>query len=529
MQAEMLVELWRMFLRRFWILAGIGLIGVLGAGFIAYVLPPVYEAQARILVESQQIPSDLAQSTVTVPAAERLQLIQQRLMTRENLLRVIQDLGLFRDRPDLSVSEKIEQLRLATTIRPITIGDPRARRGNVEISAFTITVAFPSARDAARITNEFVTTVLEQNIRNRSQRASETLEFFRKEEQRLAEALADIEERIVAFKDENQTVLPDSLDFRRQEAARLEQRDQAIDQSLIQIEQQRLGLQTSLAQVAAAPPPARSPEEQQIQQLEATLAQKRAIYSDSNPAIRSLRAQIAVLRANLPARAVNDDVLDPKEAQMASIRRQMELLETQVALLQEQKSSLVERKARLEESIRRTPEVEVALNALYRRQTALQAQYGEIVRKRTEAETGEKLEVNQQAERFEVVENAVAAEEPVSPDRMKIVVLGSGFSLALALGIAFLVEMLRPAIRSTAQMERKLELRPVVAIPRIRTQSERRRRVGYAVLFLLLIGGGIPAALYLVDEHYMPLELVGTKIAEKTGLGETIRIIENRL
>ena len=202
-----------MFLRRFWILAVIGLIGVLGSAFIAYVLPPVYEAQARILVESQQIPSDLAQSTVTVPTAERLQLIQQRLMTRENLLRVIEDLGLFTDRPDLSVSEKIEQLRTATTIQPITVGNPRNRRIDTEISAFTITVAFSHPREAARITNEFVTTVLEQNIRTRSQRASETLEFFRKEEQRLAEALAEIETRIIAFKEENQTVLPDSLDF----------------------------------------------------------------------------------------------------------------------------------------------------------------------------------------------------------------------------------------------------------------------------------------------------------------------------
>lgn len=517
-----------MFLRRFWILAVIGLIGVLGSAFIAYVLPPVYEAQARILVESQQIPSDLAQSTVTVPTAERLQLIQQRLMTRENLLRVIEDLGLFTDRPDLSISEKIEQLRAATTIRPITVGDPRNRRGDVQISAFTITVAFSHPREAARITNEFVTTVLEQNIRTRSQRASETLEFFRKEEQRLAEALADIETRIIAFKEENQSVLPDSLDFRREELARLGQQNHAIDQNLLQIEQQRLALQTSLAQVAAAPPPARGPEEQQIQQLETTLAQKRAIYSESNPTIRSLKAQIAILKANLPAPA-DDGVPDPKEAQMASIRHQMDLLETQAALLQEQKASLGETKARLEESIQRTPEVEIALNALSRRQGALQAQYAEIVRKRTDAETGEKLEMNQQAERFELIENAIAPDEPVSPDRMKIVVLGSGFSLALAFGVAFLIETLRPAIRSAAQMERQLELRPVVAVPRVSTRSDRRRRAVRAVLWLVLIVGGIPAALYLVDEHYMPLELIGKKIAEKTGLDETIRLIERRL
>ncbi len=220
---------------------------------------------------------------------------------------------------------------------------------------------------------------------------------------------------------------------------------------------------------------------------------------------------------------------DPKEAQMASIRHQMELLGTQGALLQEQKASLAETKLRLEESIQRTPEVEVALNALSRRQAALQAQYAEIVRKRTDAETGEKLEMNQQAERFELIENAIAPDEPVSPDRMKIVVLGSGFSLALAFGVAFLVETLRPAIRSAAQMERQLELRPVVAIPPVSTRSDRRRRVIRAVLWLVLICGGIPAALYLIDEHYMPLTAAAWVHERHGDRDETIRLIERRL
>ena len=59
---------------------------------MAYKLPPVYLSTALILVESQQIPSELARSTVTTSAADRLELIEQRLMTRENLLEIIERL-----------------------------------------------------------------------------------------------------------------------------------------------------------------------------------------------------------------------------------------------------------------------------------------------------------------------------------------------------------------------------------------------------------------------------------------------------
>ena len=48
-------------------------------------LPAIYSADAKILVESQQIPDSLVKSTVTALASERLQVIQQRVLTRDNL------------------------------------------------------------------------------------------------------------------------------------------------------------------------------------------------------------------------------------------------------------------------------------------------------------------------------------------------------------------------------------------------------------------------------------------------------------
>ncbi len=528
-QAQMLVDLWRMFLRRFWILTIIGTLGIVAVGFLAYVLPPVYEAEAKILVESQQIPDELARSTVRSSAAERLQLIEQQLMTRDNLLRLIDGRGLYRDRPDLSASDKIERIRDATAIEPIAVGNKRSRRQDAEIAAFTIKVSFEDPIKAANIANDFVTMVLDQNLRSRSQRASDTLSFFVNEEKRLAGELASIEADIIAYKKEHEQALPDSLEFRRDQFTRNVESDRATDQRLLELEEKRGALQAALVQAKAAGPALLTPEQKQLHDLEAQLAQKRAVYAEGHREIRALKAQIASMKANLPAQEAISDGTDGQHPELDSILNQIKTIDAQVAMLNDYKVQLKKSRGELETSIQQTPNVEMKLNALSRRHAELQAQYAEVLSKRTDAEIGEKLEVNQQAERFEVIENAIVPDEPTSPNRKKVVVLGSMMSLALAVGIAVLIEMLRPAIRSAAQMQQQLQLYPVVAIPYITTRSERRWRTTRIAVFLALILIGIPAALWAIQMYYLPLELIGARIAEKSGLDEVLRVLQLRL
>lgn len=533
-QLSALREIWSMFRRRLPILIVIGSIGVIGSGFIAYILPPVFQSQARILVESQQIPTELARSTVTASASERLQLIQQRLMTRDNLLRLIDDLGLFADRPDLTLSEKIGLLRSATEIRPIelVVAQRRRRFSAGQLSAFTITVTFTSGAEAAKIANEFVTTVLDQNLRARTERASETLTFFEQEEDRIASSLNTLEVEITTYKSENELALPESLEFRRAEVARMAETNLEIDRKLLELEEQRAGLEATFAQLDSPSTSSAnlSPEEQQIRTLQNVLTQKRATLAEGHREIKTLKAQIAALEASLPTVETADGkTTDVRSFQKATMTRQLALVETQITLLKDQKAALQERTLAVQSSIQQTPNIEMTMSAMYRQREDLQQQLTNVVKKRADAQTGEKLELNQQAERFEVIENALVPDEPISPNRKKILAFGSAASIGLAAALAFLIELLNPAIRTAAQLERKLDLRPIVTIPYIQTRAERRRKRATLVAVLLFVGVGIPATLAAIDQYYLPLELVGVKIAERTGLDEVIRILEQRL
>src|SRR6476620_11815730 len=62
---------------------------VFGIGTAAVMLwPPTYQSEGKILVESQQIPVDLVRPTVTATGSERVATIQQRVMTRDNRLKI---------------------------------------------------------------------------------------------------------------------------------------------------------------------------------------------------------------------------------------------------------------------------------------------------------------------------------------------------------------------------------------------------------------------------------------------------------
>jgi polysaccharide biosynthesis transport protein len=522
--------------RRVWIILIVSIFGSVLAAAVAYVLPPVYESTARILVESQQIPEQLAQSTVSQGAAERLELIEQRLMTRQNLLDVIDRIGLFAGTPGLTPTEKVELVRDATIFESLTLGE---RRGPALLSAFTITYRASNGRLAARVANEFVTMVLEQNIATRSARASETYEFFRNEVDRLAGELLDLETQIARYKNEHGDALPDSYNFRLSELASLEQRQFERERRRIQLGEQRRVIERFMQDGVGGPGAPQSPEARQLAELRRTLLQKRSILAESHPEIIRLKANINAIEASLVADMPGTEGGAEGEAEgeaapvdtlaAAQAQAQLDLIGREMTLLAEQDKADEAREEALRASLARTPQVEMALNAYQRRYANLQARYDTGVQKLASAETGQRLEVNRQAERFEVIEQAQVPSEPVSPNRLLIAGGGAVAALGLAMAIALALEMVNPAIRTSADLQRRLQLHPVVSVPYIHTRGERRRQAIKWTIRITLVIGALAALLWAVDQYVMPLQVLWSRLLDRSGLEGLIRILQARL
>jgi len=124
----------------------------------------------------------------------------------------------------------------------------------------------------------------------------------------------------------------------------------------------------------------------------------------------------------------------------------------------------------------RAPDVSREITAMERTMAQLQAQFTSAVERRREAELGLRIEDDQQSERFVLLEAALAPEYPVSTGRRKIALAGVMAGILMGFGLALGLELLNPVLRTARQMEREMQLRPVISIPYTRSNAEIRRR-----------------------------------------------------
>src|SRR5712675_1251840 len=155
---------WALFKRR-WAYFFIPFVVIASAGAgVALLWPATYSSEGKILVQAQQIPTELVRPTVTSAAQERIQVIEQRTMTRENLLAMIDKFQLFPEKRALmSASQLVELMRRNTKIeplaQPLAFSQVRSRGDNPTI-VFTVGFEYSDPQTASRVANELVTRIL---------------------------------------------------------------------------------------------------------------------------------------------------------------------------------------------------------------------------------------------------------------------------------------------------------------------------------------------------------------------------------
>ena len=276
-------------------------IGILKRRFLYFVIPfllvvmagfavvaiqrPIYRAEGKILVEAPEIPPDLVHPTITEVANERVQVIQQRITARDNLIAVVNKFNLFpRERQWMSGSELLDLVRSRMIIKPVELDAQSAVPGNPTI-AFTLSFDYEVPNLAAAVANEFLTSILSEDADTRTNNAAETTHFLEREVKRLQGEHDAVAAQIEAAYQRP----PDKLQAQSDEAA---------------------------AQM------------KDLAQAEAELAQDSAIYSDEYPIIRNLKKKIAILKHNIASapRPAADNSVDVNI--LALKRRETDLSQT---------------------------------------------------------------------------------------------------------------------------------------------------------------------------------------------------------
>lgn len=503
-------------LRRRAVPAAIVFVLVFAAGImVALLLPPTYRATGTILVESQQIPTDLIRSTVTSFADERILVIKQRVMTQGNLRRIIDKYDLFADeRRSIPASELMDTMREHIGLELISADVVGNRRATI---AFKVSFDDERAEVAYRVANELVTLFLEENVRTRTERATETTEFLTEEADRLKASLETAETQIAEYKQRYRNALPQHHELRMNMLVRTEAELKEVERAYkdaqselrlldVELTASRSGMGPTVSdgsQVAASPA-------RQLAVYKTELAKLSASYSPTHPDVRSLRKKIEALEASVGGTPEPAEPITMTELATAKVQARIAATEARLASLGDQQRALQAKRAELERIIVETPQVERGMVSLLRDYENARAKYEEVRAKQMSAQMAENLEEGKKAERFSLIEPPLLPDKPIEPDRKKLATMGFFLALAGSGGIVMALESFNPRVRGAQSLAALIGGPPLVTIPYITTRAERRRRKDPrrtwvpAAAALLLIAGATAAAHFL----YKPLDVV---------------------
>ncbi len=286
---ELVKRRWLYFLVPFVLIASAGEVAV-------YLWPATYLSEGRILVQSQQIPTELVRPTVTSAAQERIQVIEQRTMTRDNLLAIIDKYQLFPERKSLmSPTELVELMKKSTVIAPVDLklDFKQKSRSAIDNPTIVFSVGFEHSdpATATRVANELVTRMLSEDLRDRTSRATDTTKFLLREVEKLQAQNSALDAKIADIK----------------------------------AKQSRPGSPTAPDQTAA-----------QLSQLKSDYIQKNALYSEKHPLMQAMKRQIEALQKIVasPVPQAGPDApvgLDVLEAQQAALQKDLEVATTKLA------------------------------------------------------------------------------------------------------------------------------------------------------------------------------------------------------
>lgn len=280
--------------------------GVLISLLLALLLPPVYQSKATILIEQQEMPTELVRSTVTSYADQRVQVISQRVMTTQNLLDIIRRYDLYpRQRQRESRETLVARMRDDIAVKMISadVIDPRSGRPTSANIAFSVAYSNRSADQAARVANELTTLFLNENLATRTQLAQDAASFLEGEADRVSKHMADLESRLAAFRSKHFDSLPELeqfnmtlLDRTSQDLDKDETRRASLEQQQVYLEAQLAQLKPNSAVFSESGERILSTQDR-IKSLRSQLASARALYAPDHPDIARLSRELAGLEA----------------------------------------------------------------------------------------------------------------------------------------------------------------------------------------------------------------------------------------
>ncbi|MEQ8692573.1 MAG: hypothetical protein RIC89_17285, partial [Pseudomonadales bacterium] len=446
------------------------------------------------------------------------------------------------------------------------------RSGKATKATIAVELAFENLDPltAQRVANDLVSLFLSENLKQRTEAAEDTLDFLTAEAERLNKTVKDLERQLAEFKESNVEALPELSNLNLQLLTRAEQDLVQVENQMRSLDQQRVYLESELSQQEPTVGIITSQSGQRLlgpadrlkalesefvtlsarygdqhpdvitmrreieslrrqtgkstpatelaarlQSLEADLTERSQRYGDEHPDIRRLRREIVAVKDELEvSKRLPDSIVSSRDSEVpdnpvfVQLKARLDATVSDLSSLRGQAAVLRDKISNYEERLTAAPQVERQYSALVREYEIAVAEYREVQAKRQQALLSQNLEEGQKGERFTLIEPPLVPEEPASPNRLAIAILGMVLSIGGGFAAGAVAEVLDVRIYGRSGVSNLTGTPPLAVIPLLQTSASRTARFRRWVLYACALIALLVAALIALHFLFSPLDVL---------------------
>jgi polysaccharide chain length determinant protein (PEP-CTERM system associated) len=491
---------------------------IIATALILRVLPNRFTSEATIIVVQQSVPERYVVPTATTDLNRVLEAMMQEVLSRPQLLALIDEFGLYsEEREHLAPELILSRMRGDIDVKPL---DPvGGSSGQKDLNAFKISFTASTPLIAQEVASRLTSIFIQTNLKARARQATNTTSFLHEQLEAAKTKLADQEQKLKDFKMQYLGSLPEQQQGNLAILASVQSQLQSTQDSLDRARQQKVYLQSMMdgyrrlasqaasleamggvgpAITAAEPDGTVSAARANLMRLRAREAELRTTYGAQYPEVLEVQRQIAAEEGALPSAtptqlsgagndaksekaatvrapiAVNPAARSEDNAAIAQIQSQLEANRLEIANLSNDETQLKLKLTAYQDRLNLTPVREQQLSGLMRDDDLLKKEYSDLLSKELESQLAMNLEEQQGGQQFRLIDPPTLPTVPSSPKRSKIALGGTALGVVLGLAIAMLVDSKDHSFHREKDLRRRQPLPIIISVPLALTPAEHR-------------------------------------------------------
>lgn len=483
----------------------------LPSGLLVYLkTQKVYQASSLLSYQQQKVNSNKMSPDMEAAIRDVVSSLTQIVTSRTNLENLITTLDLYPEaRKKLPMEDVVDLMRRDIQIEPSKQGD-----------IFKILYSGGHPEKVVKVTNALAAKFIEENLKYREERATETSSYASDELAMAKETMDQKEATMRDYKLKHYNELPEQRQTNVSRLIALQEQYQQKQESIQDLEKTLILIQDQISNrrkfmssqgeivvesgkggnPTALKDTAVSPADRLIQ-LRGLLKSLEVKYTENHPEVKRTKKQIARLEESLGSSGeslnemdVSSDTAlnDSADPVLLQLETQSKNVDLGILNIKEEMEGLKKTISQYEEWVAAAPIREAEWSALTREYGELKRHYDLLVSSDLQAKSMLNLEKRQKGSQFKIEDAARIPEKPIKPDFFKIIGIALICGAGIGFGIPIILSFLDSSFRDVSEIETFLGIHVICAIPLVQTNREkiwqkRKMYLGTVIAALLFL------------------------------------------